>query len=96
MAGRARGEGRGFAALHDTLTLRMIRLKVAAKGCRTRTVVLVSTLLDAQAYPADALRELYGQRWQVELHPFGFAQGRLFTKSRPCAAWTSCAAKAPA
>lgn len=57
-----------FAALPDTLTLRMIRLRVAAKGDRTRTVVFVTTLLDPQAYPADALRELYGQRWQVELH----------------------------
>ena len=43
-------------------------LHVAAKGFRTRSVVLVTTLLDAHAYPADALRELYGQRWQVELH----------------------------
>lgn len=57
-----------FAALPATLTLRMIRLRVAAKGFRTRAVVLVTTLLDPQAYPADALRELYGERWTVELH----------------------------
>ena len=57
-----------FAALPETLTLRLIRLRVAAKGFRTRSVVLITTLLDVQAYPADALRELYGQRWQVELH----------------------------
>jgi hypothetical protein len=57
-----------FAALPETLTLRMIRLQVAAKGFRTRTVVLMTTLLDAQIYPAAALRELYGERWQVELH----------------------------
>ena len=57
-----------FAALPETLTLRMIRLQVVAKGLRTRTVVLMTTLRDAQAYPADALRELYGERWQVELH----------------------------
>ena len=57
-----------FAALPATLTLRLIRLRVAAKGFRTRSVVLLTTLLDVQAYPADALRELYGQRWQVELH----------------------------
>jgi len=60
-----------FAALPEALTLRMIRLRVAAKGFRTRTVVLVTTLTDAELYPGDALRELYGQRWQVELH---FAQ----------------------
>jgi Transposase DDE domain len=57
-----------FAALPETLTLRMIRLRVTNPGFRTRTVVLVTTLLDAAAYPADALRELYGQRWTVELH----------------------------
>jgi len=57
-----------FAALPGTLALRMIRLHVAAKGFRTRTVVLVTTLLDAEIYPAEVLRELYGDRWQVELH----------------------------
>lgn len=57
-----------FAALPETLSLRMIRLQVAAKGFRTRTVVLMTTLLDAAVYPADAWRELYGERWQVELH----------------------------
>jgi hypothetical protein len=29
---------------------------------------LVTTLLDADAYPADELRDLYAQRWNVELH----------------------------
>jgi hypothetical protein len=57
-----------FDALPQTFTLRMIRLRVAAKGFRTRTVVLVTTLLDPEAYPADVLRELYGERWNVELH----------------------------
>lgn len=57
-----------FAALPETLTLRMIRLHVEARGFRTRTVVLVTTLLDPETYPADALRELYGERWNVELH----------------------------
>ena len=57
-----------FDALPATLTLRMIRLRVAAKGFRTQTVVLVTTLLDPVAYPGDALRELYGERWNVELH----------------------------
>ncbi len=46
----------------------MIRLQVAAKGFRTKTVVLVTTLLDATICPADKVRELYGERWQVEMH----------------------------
>lgn len=57
-----------FAALPATLTLRMIRLRISALGFRTKSVVLVTTLLDAELYPADMLRELYGERWQVELH----------------------------
>lgn len=57
-----------FAALPETLVLRMIRLRVEAAGFRTKSVVLITTLVDPQAYPADALRDLYGKRWQVELH----------------------------
>jgi hypothetical protein len=57
-----------FAALPETLTLRMIRLRATSPGFRTRSVVLVTTLLDADVYPAETLRELYGQRWTVELH----------------------------
>jgi len=57
-----------YAALPETLTLRMIRLTVAVAGFRTKSVVLITTLLDPEAYPADELRELYGRRWQVEMH----------------------------
>jgi len=31
-------------------------------------VTLVTTLTDADTYPADEIRALYGQRWEVELH----------------------------
>lgn len=57
-----------FAALPQTMEVRIIRLQVATAGFRTKTVVLVTTLLDPVLYPADAIRELYGQRWTVELH----------------------------
>jgi hypothetical protein len=57
-----------FEALPETLNLRMIRVKVAVPGFRTRSVVLVTTLLDPITYPAAMIRELYGERWQVELH----------------------------
>jgi hypothetical protein len=50
------------------LTLRQIRLQVNLKGCRSRTIILVTTLLDPVAYPADAIRSLYLERWSVELH----------------------------
>lgn len=57
-----------FDALPETLTVRLIRLQVACEGFRTRTVILVTTLLDPEIYPADAIRALYGERWNVELH----------------------------
>lgn len=57
-----------FAALPESLAVRIIGLHVAVPGCRTRAVTLVTTLLDAAAYPAEKLRELYAQRWNVELH----------------------------
>ena len=57
-----------FAALPDTLTLRQIRLHIDIKGCRSRTIILVTTLLDPVAYPAEAIAALYLERWSVELH----------------------------
>ncbi len=55
-----------FAALPASLTLRELRYRVDQRGCRTRQVTLVTTLLDPQQYPAQALADLYGQRWQIE------------------------------
>jgi IS4 transposase len=51
--------------------VRLVRVIVQTPGFRTRTVLIATTLTDADLYPADALRELYAQRWTVELH---FAQ----------------------
>ncbi|MEO7318327.1 MAG: IS4 family transposase [Chthoniobacteraceae bacterium] len=57
-----------WEALPAELSLRLIRLPVSTPGFRTRSVTLVTTLTDAGAYPADMIRALDGQRWQVELH----------------------------
>jgi hypothetical protein len=57
-----------YEALPGALTVRELRYEVGRPGFRTRTVTLVTTLLDAAAYPADALAELYGARWRVELN----------------------------
>jgi Transposase DDE domain len=55
-----------FARLPETITVRELRYTVARRGFRTRCVTLVTTLLDAEAYPLEALAELYGTRWRVE------------------------------
>jgi hypothetical protein len=60
-----------WAALPQTLPVRLIRVIIETPGFRTRFVLLATTLTDATLYPADALRELYGRRWNIELH---FAQ----------------------
>jgi hypothetical protein len=57
-----------FAALPESLPVRIIHLHVTVPGCRSRAVTLVTTLLDPTAYPAEQLRELYAKRWNVELH----------------------------
>jgi Transposase DDE domain/Insertion element 4 transposase N-terminal len=60
-----------WAALPQTLAVRLLRFHVEAKGFRTRTVLLATTLSDPQVYPAAELHRLYGERWNAELH---FAQ----------------------
>jgi hypothetical protein len=56
------------AALPALLCVRELRYGVAQAGFRTQTVTLVTTLLEVDLYPADALAELYHMRWQVETH----------------------------
>jgi hypothetical protein len=56
-----------WARLAPELTLRMIRVRCAARGFRTRELVRVTTLLDPEKYPAAEIAKLYLQRWSVEL-----------------------------
>jgi hypothetical protein len=56
-----------YRRLPATLTLREVRYRVEVKGYRTQEVTLVTTLLDAEAYPGADLAELYFRRWEVEL-----------------------------
>jgi len=56
-----------WALLPDTLCLRLVRCRLNVRGFRTRQVILVTTLLDAQSYPVHALSQLYLRRWEMEL-----------------------------
>ena len=51
----------------DTLTLRLIYVSVNVPGWRTQSLVVVTTLTDSIAYPAEDLAKLYLRRWAVEL-----------------------------
>ena len=57
-----------WASLPETLTVRLVRRVVNDRqGFRRRRIDLVTTLLEANTYPADELIQLYRDRWRVEL-----------------------------
>ena len=53
--------------LPQSLTLRMLRIKIELPGFRPESIVVVTTLTDPQLYPAEELANLYLRRWSVEL-----------------------------
>jgi hypothetical protein len=56
-----------WAAIPSSITVRVLCFHIALKGCRTRWVALVTTLLDPKAYPLEQLAALYVRRWRLEL-----------------------------
>lgn len=54
--------------LVDELTLRMIKVRCSSKGYRTRELIIITTLLDPEEYPAEEIAKLYLKRWSVELY----------------------------
>jgi putative transposase len=59
--------GEEYDGIPETITVRELRVQIAEPGCRVRTLVLATTLLDAAEYPKEDLEELYQKRWHVEL-----------------------------
>jgi hypothetical protein len=57
-----------YASLPEEVTVRELRYQVHTPGYRVGEVTLVTTLLDASVYPAEALADLYFRRWQVEVY----------------------------
>ena len=49
------------------LSIRLVRFRVEVPGFRTEQIILATTLLDPEKYPAQALAELYRARWNIEL-----------------------------
>ena len=47
----------------DTLTLRLVYVSIGVPGFRTQSLVVVTTLTDPIAYPAEELAKLYLRRW---------------------------------
>jgi putative transposase len=57
-----------YAALPAEWTLREVRVRVARKGFRTRSLVVVTTLTDAEQYPSEEIAVLYRRRWDAEVY----------------------------
>jgi Transposase DDE domain len=55
-----------LTALPEALVLREVRYHISTPGFRTRQIILVTTLVDAEVYGVADLAELYRQRWQIE------------------------------
>lgn len=56
-----------FGLLPPSQCVREVRFLMEQIGFRTKPVTLVTTLLDANAYPKSSLAQLYGLRWQAEI-----------------------------
>lgn len=57
-----------YATLPDELLLREVRVRVTQRGFRSKIVLVITSLLDPEAFPATELAELYRRRWHAELH----------------------------
>lgn len=56
-----------YAQIPLTLTVRELSVTVHEAGFRTRSLVVVTSLLEAETYPHVDLAELYHRRWLIEL-----------------------------
>jgi putative transposase len=56
-----------YERVPKTLTVREVRTHVATPGFRVDELVVSTTLLDADAYSAGEVTDLYHERWHVEL-----------------------------
>jgi hypothetical protein len=57
-----------YRQMPDTQVVREIRRTIRRQGFRPLTVTIVTTLLDAERYPAGEIVELSARRWAVEVN----------------------------
>ena len=56
-----------YDTLPDSLLVRECRVRVEQRGFRVRSLVIATTLLDADVFTKDDLAQLYRARWNIEL-----------------------------
>jgi Transposase DDE domain len=57
-----------YESIPCEMEVRIVRIRVAIRGFRTRVLDVVTTLLDADVYTKSDLATLYRRRWEAELH----------------------------
>jgi hypothetical protein len=60
-------DAKTYAALPEFLMVRECRVRVAQRGFRVKTLIIATTLLDAEAFTQEDLAQLYRARWNAEL-----------------------------
>lgn len=56
-----------YAAMPETITVREIEVQVHQPGFRTESLVVVTTLREAETYTIEDVSDLYRKRWLAEL-----------------------------
>jgi putative transposase len=56
-----------YKQIPETMALREVRFQVTIPGRRTETLIVVTSLTDADVYTQGDIAELYGYRWNAEL-----------------------------
>jgi hypothetical protein len=57
-----------WTSLPHVFLLRQISFEIAIPGFRSQSFTIVTTLLDAELFPAQAFADLYRRRWLAELY----------------------------
>ncbi|MCX7424148.1 MAG: hypothetical protein NTW96_00690 [Planctomycetia bacterium] len=57
-----------YDRMPKSIELREVLVQVDQPGCRTKSLVVVTTLCDAGEYPAEDIAQLYRDRWLAELN----------------------------
>lgn len=56
-----------YARVPESLTLRLVEVQIHEPGFRVQSLMVVTTLTDAEQYPREDIAELYHKRWLAEL-----------------------------
>jgi hypothetical protein len=56
-----------YERMPETLTMREVEVQVTQTDCRVDSLVVVTSLTDAQTYTKDDIADLFHQRWHVEI-----------------------------